>query len=54
MKCLYDKFQLRRVLSVMKNEGNEMAQSILKNNGEIVPRMSSAAHRRDSFRSGKE
>ena len=34
----FQKFKLGRVLGPTKNEGNHMAQNILKENGEVVPR----------------
>lgn len=39
-KYPYPKLSLGRCLGPMKNEGNEMCQAILKQNGEIVPRRS--------------
>ena len=50
----YDKFQLGRVLGPTKNEGNEMAQSILKKNGEIVPRRTCRRLRIDEIHSEVE
>ena len=34
----YPREQLGRYLGPLKNEGNEMAQALLKSNGEVVPR----------------